>query len=223
MARQRTLERAGWRIWRCFASRFVREREAVIDELTDLLSLMDIRPRSSSERSRTYTELREWSSTSGDVDFDDVGADEDTSLDAGEAASTGTNPDLAPLQPVVTPSIGSDPAETMGDRQADGAEIPASHALTATQRVTEAVVQAAILELLGNGEVWTNAELKQALSRVLPLSAGDRQRSPSRPKEEKWEELVNNALTRSGRSNSLYARGLVSNVGFGRYRIANET
>ena len=62
MARQRTLERAGWRIWRCFASRFVRERQAVIAELTALLTALDIHPRKATERSRTYTELREWSS-----------------------------------------------------------------------------------------------------------------------------------------------------------------
>lgn len=66
MARQRTLERAGWRIWRCFASRFVRERETVLSELTDLLAKLDIQPRRTSERSRTYTELREWNSSEGD-------------------------------------------------------------------------------------------------------------------------------------------------------------
>lgn len=62
MARQRTLERAGWRIWRCFASRFVRERQAVLTELTTLLATLDIHPRKATERSRTYTELREWTS-----------------------------------------------------------------------------------------------------------------------------------------------------------------
>src|SRR3546814_12851182 len=30
MQRQRTLERAGWRFWRCFASRFVREQQTVL-------------------------------------------------------------------------------------------------------------------------------------------------------------------------------------------------
>jgi hypothetical protein len=87
--------------------------------------------------------------------------------------------------------------------------------------VTEADVQAAILRLLGDGEVWTNADLKKALSNILDLSPADRARSPSRPNEEKWEELVNNALTRSGRSNSLYAKRLVRKVGFGRHRLAN--
>ena len=60
MARQRTLERAGWRIWRCFASRFVRERAQVLAELTDLLLALNIHPRRSTERSRNYTEYREW-------------------------------------------------------------------------------------------------------------------------------------------------------------------
>ena len=38
MARQRMLERAGWTVWRCFASRFVRERAAVTDELLTVLA-----------------------------------------------------------------------------------------------------------------------------------------------------------------------------------------
>lgn len=37
MARQRVLERAGWTFWRCFASSFVRRREAVLDDLVRTL------------------------------------------------------------------------------------------------------------------------------------------------------------------------------------------
>jgi very-short-patch-repair endonuclease len=44
MARQRMLERAGWTVWRCFASRFVRERRAVIDELVAVLAERGITP-----------------------------------------------------------------------------------------------------------------------------------------------------------------------------------
>ncbi len=67
MQRQRTLERAGWRFWRCFASRFVRERQGVLDELCALLDAMDIQPRAVDHRSTVYTEYREWrSSTSLD-------------------------------------------------------------------------------------------------------------------------------------------------------------
>lgn len=85
-------------------------------------------------------------------------------------------------------------------------------------RTTELQVQEAILQLMSDGKVWTNAQLKQRIPELLALTPGDRQRSPSRPREEKWEELVNNALTRIGRSNSLYARGLVENVGVGQHR-----
>ena len=50
--------------------------------------------------------------------------------------------------------------------------------------------QAAILQLVSDGATWTNADLKRAIPSIISLSAGDRQRSPSRPREEKWEELV---------------------------------
>lgn len=66
MQRQRTLERAGWRFWRCFASRFVRERQAVLDELCALLDAMDIKPRSVDTRSANYTQYREWPSEDPD-------------------------------------------------------------------------------------------------------------------------------------------------------------
>lgn len=44
MRRQRTLERAGWRFWRCFASTFLRKREAVLADLLETLSGMGIEP-----------------------------------------------------------------------------------------------------------------------------------------------------------------------------------
>lgn len=74
MQRQRTLERAGWRFWRCFASRFVRERDAVLRELCELLDQMDIRPRAADERSTVYTSFMEWSSSDGRLlDQSDLG------------------------------------------------------------------------------------------------------------------------------------------------------
>jgi len=42
--RQRVLERAGWTFWRCFASTFVRRRQAVLDDLARTLDALDIRP-----------------------------------------------------------------------------------------------------------------------------------------------------------------------------------
>jgi very-short-patch-repair endonuclease len=44
MARQRVLERAGWTFWRCFASSFVRRRNAVIDDLLQTLERLGIEP-----------------------------------------------------------------------------------------------------------------------------------------------------------------------------------
>ena len=44
MARQRVLERAGWTFWRCFASSFVRRREAVTADLLQTLEKLGIEP-----------------------------------------------------------------------------------------------------------------------------------------------------------------------------------
>jgi len=44
MRRQRVLERVGWRFWRCFASSFYRDMEAVVADLVDTLSRMGIEP-----------------------------------------------------------------------------------------------------------------------------------------------------------------------------------
>jgi len=44
MARQRVLERAGWTFWRCFASSFVRRREAVVGDLLQTLERLGIEP-----------------------------------------------------------------------------------------------------------------------------------------------------------------------------------
>lgn len=47
MRRQRILERAGWRFWRCFASTFVRHREEVVQDLIDTLAAHGVLPSSS--------------------------------------------------------------------------------------------------------------------------------------------------------------------------------
>ena len=44
MRRQRILERAGWRFWRCFASTFVLHKEQVMAELIDTLTELGIHP-----------------------------------------------------------------------------------------------------------------------------------------------------------------------------------
>jgi very-short-patch-repair endonuclease len=42
--RQRVLERAGWSFWRCFASTFVRRREAALEDLANALAARGIHP-----------------------------------------------------------------------------------------------------------------------------------------------------------------------------------
>lgn len=44
MVRQRVLERAGWTFWRCFASSFVRRREAVLADLMQTLQKLGVEP-----------------------------------------------------------------------------------------------------------------------------------------------------------------------------------
>ncbi|MEG3159460.1 AAA domain-containing protein [Sphingomonas sp. LB2R24] len=64
MARQRMLERAGWTIWRCFASRFVRERRAVMEELIAVLTDRGIEPAGAEGAPPSrYTEHRRWRGT----------------------------------------------------------------------------------------------------------------------------------------------------------------
>lgn len=46
MRRQRILERAGWRFWRCFASTFVLHKDEVIKDLLDTLAAHGIQPSS---------------------------------------------------------------------------------------------------------------------------------------------------------------------------------
>lgn len=46
MRRQRILERAGWRFWRCFASTFVLHKDEVIKDLLDTLAAHGIQPNS---------------------------------------------------------------------------------------------------------------------------------------------------------------------------------
>ncbi|MCA0891409.1 AAA domain-containing protein [Qipengyuania flava] len=61
MNRQRILERAGWTVWRCFASRFVRDQEQVLEELVGFLSERGIQPvGGSDEWTSRHVEQRAW-------------------------------------------------------------------------------------------------------------------------------------------------------------------
>ncbi len=59
MARQRVLERAGWKFWRCFASEFVRNPKAKIEDLINTLTSNGIEPIGSETAPRSLqTEFR---------------------------------------------------------------------------------------------------------------------------------------------------------------------
>jgi very-short-patch-repair endonuclease len=61
MRRQRTLERVGWRFWRCFASSFYRDADAVMNDLFEMLARMGIEPVSAGGSSKPiyrFTEHR---------------------------------------------------------------------------------------------------------------------------------------------------------------------
>ncbi|MGI4843448.1 MAG: AAA domain-containing protein [Janthinobacterium lividum] len=60
MGRQRVLERAGWIFWRCFASTWSLQREAVLAELLAQLAKMGIEPLGALERIPSLVEYREW-------------------------------------------------------------------------------------------------------------------------------------------------------------------
>ena len=200
MVRQRILERAGWEIWRCFASRFVRDRDGVLTELLALLQERGIEPVGSGEGwvSR-HTELRRWSTPT--IGFRETEAESESP---------------APTETEVIP------ASLASDALADDVmrSKPISQVIDQQQsRVTEGLVQREILHLLRDGKPWTNAEIKRALSESLPLSAADRARANFRPNEEKWEELVNNALA-AARGNSLHAKGLIRSGGRGVHILA---
>lgn len=200
MVRQRILERAGWEIWRCFASRFVRDRDGVITELLALLQERGIEPVGTGEGwvSR-HTELRRWSTPT--IGF------RETEVESESPAATET--EVIPVLPA---------SDALADDVMRSKSI--SQAIDQQQsRVTEGLVQREILHLLRDGKPWTNAEIKRALSESLPLSAADRAKANFRPNEEKWEELVNNALA-AARGNSLHAKGLVRSGGRGVHVLA---
>lgn len=59
MQRQRILERAGWKFWRCFASTFVTRRDEVIEDLLTELERLNIHPISmDATYSSSYVEAR---------------------------------------------------------------------------------------------------------------------------------------------------------------------
>jgi very-short-patch-repair endonuclease len=69
MQRQRILERAGWRFWRCFASTFCMHRQDVVEDLLHTLHERGIEPVGAEGANRsTYVEKRRYAAFQLDVD-----------------------------------------------------------------------------------------------------------------------------------------------------------
>jgi transcription elongation GreA/GreB family factor len=71
MRRQRVLERAGWRFWRCFASSFYRDADLVTADLLDTLSRLGVEPVQNAEHmgaAARFTEHRVIARTAADDD-----------------------------------------------------------------------------------------------------------------------------------------------------------
>jgi Mrr N-terminal domain len=87
--------------------------------------------------------------------------------------------------------------------------------------VGELEIQFAVLELIKDGKIWSNADLKQRLKSQLAWSGYDKERSPTRENEFRWENRVNNAL-RQGIKSSLYGKGHVKSVDHGLHQITEN-
>ena len=58
LARQRVMERVGWRFWRCWGSSFRLDPDACIDDLVGSLRALDITPLGTSQSQNVWTEFR---------------------------------------------------------------------------------------------------------------------------------------------------------------------
>jgi very-short-patch-repair endonuclease len=94
MRRQRTLERVGWRFWRCFASSFYRAPDAIINDLCEMLSRLGIEPISRDSIGNTkhrFTEHRTVQPAADSLPGTmDPSLEEDVHLDVGLTAATET-------------------------------------------------------------------------------------------------------------------------------------
>jgi very-short-patch-repair endonuclease len=82
MKRQRILERAGWRFWRCFASTFVMRRKEVIEDLLQTLREKGIEPIGAADAVHSaYVERRRYTFHSLEVRADDDFPHEDVDQD----------------------------------------------------------------------------------------------------------------------------------------------
>lgn len=93
LRRQRILERAGWKFWRCFASTFVLHRAHTIDDLIQTLTDMGIEPMSIDGSLRSsYTSLRRCSPGLESSLQDDLEHGDNTKIDALNLTKDTTEP-----------------------------------------------------------------------------------------------------------------------------------
>ncbi len=78
-------------------------------------------------------------------------------------------------------------------------------------------IQFAILELMKDQKIWSNAELKYKLKASFSWTPEDLQTAKNR-NEYRWENRINNALSPS-RKSSLYGQHYVENHARGEHRI----
>ncbi|MHC4922163.1 MAG: AAA domain-containing protein, partial [Planctomycetota bacterium] len=72
-SQQKVLERVGWRFWRCWASSYVLDSEACMQDLLDLLAEMEIEPIGQAKVSNVHAEQRVVEQeTRGDAAEDDI-------------------------------------------------------------------------------------------------------------------------------------------------------
>ena len=71
--RQRTMERVGWKCWRCWGSSYAMDPDGCISDLKNTLQSLGIEPIGKKDRANIYTEYREYQNEVSieDSDFDD--------------------------------------------------------------------------------------------------------------------------------------------------------
>ena len=68
--RQRTMERVGWKFWRCWGSSYTIDPEGCIEDLVDVLNSMQIYPCKGSSEVNIYTEQRVYEKENDELGFE---------------------------------------------------------------------------------------------------------------------------------------------------------
>jgi very-short-patch-repair endonuclease len=97
LARQRVMERVGWRFWRCWGSSFRLDPDSCIDDLVRTLGSLEIEPVGASEVATVWTEFRT------------------TAPPATEVVAADITPTIDAVLSQVAATLGDKPAEENGD------------------------------------------------------------------------------------------------------------